>query len=97
MLSGHNLEHGDGIPLQQFFPGVGCGVLSCLLSSSPCAVGLCRERTQMVCRALLVPSAHHKSSTRAHYNRTFKAEQCEGLKEKKASRSTSHLCGILEV
>ncbi len=30
-----------------------------------------------------------------HYNRTFKAEQYKGLKEKKASRSSSHLCDIL--
>ncbi len=31
-----------------------------------------------------------------HYNRTFKAEQNKSLKEKKASRSSSPLCDILE-
>jgi len=30
-----------------------------------------------------------------HYNRTFKAEQYEGLKKKKASRGSSQLCDIL--
>jgi hypothetical protein len=30
-----------------------------------------------------------------HYNRTFKAEQYEGLKKKKASRCSSQLCDIL--
>ncbi len=37
-------------------------VLPAFLSSSPGSVGQCRERTEMVCRALLVPSAHHKRS-----------------------------------
>ena len=39
-----------------------CAVLPPFVSSSPCSVGLCRERTELVRCALLVPSTHHKHS-----------------------------------
>ncbi len=62
MLAGNALEHGDGIHLQQFFPGACCGVLSCPLSSSPCCICLCRERTKIARRVLLVLLAQNKHS-----------------------------------
>ena len=60
ILLGHDLERGDAIYFQPLLPAAWGCVLCCLLSCSVGRLYLCRERTQMVRRARLLPSAHHK-------------------------------------
>ena len=43
-------------------------MLSCLLSSSQCNVGLCRERAEIVRRVLLMLSPQHKRSRGARHD-----------------------------
>src|SRR5207245_10472024 len=79
-------------PVQVCFPGgVGC-LLARLLSSCPGRVGQCRERTEMVCRAPLVPSAQNKRSTGGWYDN---GEHLDRGREKAGSRTDRGLAQAL--
>ena len=55
-----------------------------------------RRRTKLTVEQGIEDYLHdHEGGNHSHYNRTFKAEQCKDVKEKKASRSSSHCCDIL--
>jgi hypothetical protein len=68
LLPGHDLERGDGLLFQLWLPAAWGSMLCGLLSLSAGRLCLCRERTQLVRRGRLLPSAHHKRSTGAWHD-----------------------------
>jgi hypothetical protein len=65
-----------------------CTLLPLSLASSLCRICLCRERVELVCCVLLVPSAHHKPSTGA---RSTNGKPLDKGREKAGSRTARGL------
>ena len=84
MLPGHGLERCDGLLFQPWLPAAWGSLLCGLLSCSAGRLCQCRERTELVRRALLLPSAHHKRSTGAWDNN---GKHLDREREKAGSRT----------
>ncbi len=84
MLPGQDLERGDGLLFQPWLPAAWGSVLCGLLSLSAGRLCLCRERTQLVRRGRLLPSAQTKRSTGAWHDN---GEHLDREREQAGSRS----------